>query len=89
MPRKPDAVEQRLGEQQRAGDRGARGAAVRRAGDLAGERVGGFRPVDQPPRHDDLLVVRAGPFEIGDRDLAVHAAAERLHEFARGDAPSI
>ena len=77
-------VEQRLGEAQRAGNRGARGAPIGRARDLGGDRVGRFRPVDQPPRHDDLLVVLAGPFEIGDGDLAVGALAQRVQEFARG-----
>ncbi len=77
--------EQRLCEHQRTADRGARGAAIRRAGNLAGERVGGFRPLNRPPRHDDLLILRARPFEIGHRDLAMVAGADRGHEFARGD----
>jgi hypothetical protein len=39
---------------------------------------------DQPPRHDDFLIELTGPLEIGHRDLAVGALAQRLHEFARG-----
>ena len=77
------ALEQRRGEQQRARDRGARGARVARAADVGGKAIGRFRPVDQPPRHDDLLVVHAGPFEIGHGDAAVHALLQRLQEFAR------
>ena len=77
-------VEQRLGELQRAVDRGARCAPIGRARDLARDRVGELRAVDQPPRHQDGLVVQAGPFEIGDRDLAVRAGAQRGEEFARG-----
>ncbi len=76
-------VEQRLGELQRARDRGARGAPIGRARDVVGDAVGSLRPVDQPPRHDDLLIERAGPFEIGHRHLGVDAAPQRLHEFAR------
>ena len=78
-------VEQRLGELQRAVDRGARRAPIGRARDLAGDRIGRFRAVDQPPRHQDRLVVQAGPLEIGDRDLAMRAGAQRLQEFARGE----
>ena len=77
-------VEQRLGELQRAVDRGARRAPVGRARDLARDRVGRLRAFDQPPRHQDRLVEQAGPFEIGHRDLAVRAGAQRLQELARG-----
>ena len=77
-------VEQRLGESEPAGNRGARGAPVRRGGDLGGDAVRRLRAFDQPPRHDDLLVELAGPLEIGDGDLAVGALAQRAHEFARG-----
>ena len=54
-------VEQRLGKTQRAGNRGARGTPIRRARNFGGDRVGRFRPFDQPPRHDDLLVELARP----------------------------
>ena len=68
-------VEQRHREIDRAGDRGARGAADRRLQDFVGDRVRGFRAVDQPPGNDDLLVARGRPFEIGHRDLAVRAGS--------------
>src|SRR5256885_5393009 len=50
-------------------DRGAWGAPVGRARDFVGYRIGRLRTVDQPPGHDDLLVVKAGPFKVshGDR----------------------
>ena len=38
---------------------------------FGGNRVGRFRPIDQPPRHDDLLIGLASPLKIGDGDLAI------------------
>ena len=76
-------VEQRLGEGKPARDRGARGAPVRRARELVSDCVGGLRPVDQPPRHQDLLVELARPLEIHDGDLAVCTLAQRGEEFLR------
>src|SRR6267378_4274017 len=35
------------------------------------ESAGGFRPVDHLPGHDDLLLVDARPFDIGDGNAAV------------------
>src|SRR5438046_1840688 len=75
---KAAAVEQRRRKQQRAGNRRARGTGVARAADIGGKAVGRFRTIDQPPRHDDLLMMRAGPFEIGHGDAAVHALLQRL-----------
>ena len=60
-------------------------ASQRRTRDVAGDRVGGFRPVDHAPRHHHVLDMRARPFEVSDRDLAMHALLERLHELARGE----
>src|SRR5262249_35578601 len=71
-------VKQRLGEAQSARNRGARRAAVRRGRNLGCDSVGGFRSVDQPPGHDDLLIGLAGPFKISNGDLAVSALAQSL-----------
>jgi membrane-associated sensor protein len=78
-------VEQRLGESERASNRGARRAPVGRSGNLGGDGVGGFGSLYQPPGDEDLLVVLPSPFEIGNGDLAVGAFAQRQHEFARGE----
>src|SRR5262249_58782032 len=80
------AIEQGFGKIKRARNRGARGTTIRRARDLVRERIGGLRSVDQPPWHDDLLVVGSRPFEIGRRHFAVLAAAQRLPELPRRDA---
>src|SRR5882757_9183867 len=78
-------VEQRHREIDRAGYRRARGPADRGLHDLVGDGVRRFRAVDHPPGNDDLLVARRRPFEIGDRDLAVRKALQRLQEFLRDD----
>ena len=76
-------LEQLRAEFDRAGNRRARRASIRRRRDLADERIRRFRPLDQPPRHDHAPLAIAGPFEIGDGDLAVDALAQGLQEFAR------
>ena len=78
-------LEQRHREIDRAGDRGARGAADRRLHDFVGDRVRRLRAVDHPPRNDDLLVARCRPFEIGHGDLAVRPGLQRLQEFLGDD----
>jgi hypothetical protein len=66
---------------QRAGNRGARGAAIWRARNLTGHGIGRLRPFDQPPRHDDLLVVCSGPLDIDDGNLAVGALTQGAEKF--------
>ena len=75
--------EQLHAEIDRARNRGARGAPQRRLHDFGGDRVGGLRPVDDPPGNDHLLVVRGRPLEVGDCDLAVRAALQRLQKVGR------
>ena len=74
-------VKQRLGEAQGTRNRRSRRTAIGRTRDLGRDRVGGFRSIDQPPRHNDLLVELAGPLKISDGDFAVRALAQRLQEF--------
>ena len=71
-------VEQLHAEIDRARDRGALRPAQGRRGDLVGEGQDALRVVEDRPGHDDLLVVGAGPFEIGDGDPAEHAAPDRV-----------
>ncbi len=78
-------VEQRHREIDRARDRGARRPADRRLHDFVGDGIRRFRPLDHPPRDDDLLVGGCRPFEIGHRDLAVRAALQRLQELLGDD----
>src|SRR6266550_407450 len=76
-------VEQGFCELERAEDRGAWRPAVGGTLDLLGSPLGALDAVDQAPRHDDLLVVETGPFEIGHCNTAVRTAPQRRHEFAR------
>ena len=89
MPRWPDVSKQRRCEQQRAGNRRAIGAAQRRSSDLIGDRTRRRSAIDNPPGHDDALVLHAGPFEIGDGDLAMHALLQRVEKFRRRQAEDV
>ena len=49
-----------------------------RRGDLVGEGHEALGIVEHGPGDDHLLVRRAGPFHVGDGDLAQHAAPDRI-----------
>ena len=78
-------VGQRQCEINRAGNRSAGALANRRLHDRGGHCICRFRPVDQRPGYNDLLVIRCGPLEIGHGQPSVRTGLQRLEELLGDD----
>ena len=83
------SLKQQFGKLKCACNRSTWTSTVRLACDLVGYRVGCFRTIDQPPRHNNLLIVGSCPLEISYRYLAVCALPQRLHKLPRSEARDV